>query len=128
MLDSFPISMITGAVLGFLGGLGIGGGSLLVIWLTVVLGMEYPEARNINLLFFLPCAVISCTFRWKQGILKWKDVLPAIIAGSIAAAVASWIGMSIRLNLLKKCFGGLLILTGIRELLYKSKSRKEEPK
>ena len=45
MLESLPIVLIVGTVLGFLSGLGIGGGSLLILWLTIVLGMEQSTAR-----------------------------------------------------------------------------------
>ena len=37
MLESLPVAVIIGTVLGFLSGLGIGGGSLLILWLTAVL-------------------------------------------------------------------------------------------
>lgn len=118
MLDSPSVALLVGTVLGFLTGLGIGGGSLLILWLTVVLGLEPATARSINLLFFLPSALIACLFRWKQGNLPWKRLLPAILSGCIAAAVFSWIASFLDLELLKKLFGGLLILTGIRELFY----------
>ncbi len=121
MLESWPVALAVGTVLGFLSGLGIGGGSLLILWLTMVLGMDHSIARGINLLFFLPAAAIACVFRWKQGCVKIKNVLPAMIAGCIAAAVCSWVGMQMDLELLKKLFGGLLIITGLRELLYKPK-------
>ena len=121
MLESWPVALAVGTVLGFLSGLGIGGGSLLILWLTMVLGMDHSIARGINLLFFLPAAAIACVFRWKQGCVKMKNVLPAMIAGCIAAAVCSWVGMQMDLELLKKLFGGLLIITGLRELLYKPK-------
>ena len=121
MLGSMPVMLAVGTVLGFLAGLGIGGGSLLILWLTMVLGMDHSIARGINLLFFLPAAAIACVFRWKQGCVKIKNVLPAMIAGCIAAAVCSWVGMQMDLELLKKLFGGLLIITGLRELLYKPK-------
>ena len=122
MLESWPVALAVGTVLGFLSGLGIGGGSLLILWLTMVLGMEHGVARGINLLFFLPSAAIACVFRWKQGCVKLKNVLPAMIAGCIAAAACSWVGMQMDLELLKKLFGGLLIVTGLRELLYKPKT------
>ena len=115
------LKLLVGTVLGFLTGLGIGGGSLLILWLTIALGMEQSVARGINLLFFLPSALIACCFRWKQGTLKLRKVLPAIVAGSAAAAVFSWIGLQINADILKKGFGFLLILTGLRELLYKPK-------
>lgn len=124
MLDSFVVSMIVGAVLGFLAGLGIGGGSLLILWLTVVLGMDYSSARGINLLFFLPSALIACVFRWHQGHLPVKRLLPGIAAGCIAAALFSLLGTRMDLEVLKKLFGGLLLITGIRELLYKPKTEK----
>lgn len=123
MLDSFPVALVVGSVLGFLAGLGVGGGSLLILWLTLAVQMDYPQARFINLLFFLPAAVISSLFRWKQGSLDLKKVLPGIFAGCIAAAICTWLGSRIETDLLKKFFGGLLLLTGIRELLYKPKNK-----
>ena len=120
MLNSLPVCLVVGTVLGFLTGLGIGGGSLLMLWLTVVLGQDHAMARSINLLFFLPAALIACCFRWKQGTLDLKAVLPAIIAGCTAAGVSSWLGTLLDTGLMKKLFGGLLIVTGARELLYKS--------
>jgi len=121
MLESMPVILIVGIVLGFLAGLGIGGGSLLILWLTMMLNLDHGVARSINLLFFLPSAAVSCLFRWKQGCIPWKRILPSILSGCIAAGVFSFVGMQIDLSLLKKLFGGLLILTGIRELLYKPK-------
>ncbi len=121
MLTSLPVTLLVGAVLGFLAGLGIGGGSLLILWLTVVLSVDPVTARSINLLFFLPAAVISCFFRWKQGSIRWGKIFPAILAGCIGAAVFSWVGTQLELDFLKKAFGTLLIFTGLRELFYKGK-------
>ena len=123
MLGSFPVSILVGTVLGFLSGLGIGGGSLLILWLTMVLGMEQETARSINLLFFLPAALISCHFRRKQGLLNWKRLLPAIAAGCLGAMTGTWLGNSLDTAVLKKGFGILLIVTGIREVLWKPKKK-----
>lgn len=126
MLDSFPFILILGSLLGFLSGIGIGGGSLLILWLTIVLEMPQSAARGINLLFFLPSALIACLFRWKQGAIHWNRILPAIAAGCVSAAMFSWIGMVADTSLLKRSFGILLILTGLRELLYKPKEKQEQ--
>lgn len=123
MLGSFPFAVLMGTLLGVLSGLGTGGGSLLILWLTLGLGMAQDEARAINLMFFIPSALVACLFRWKQGQLKIKKVLPAIIAGSISAAIFALLGKNMDTSLLQKLFGGLLIFTGIRELLYKPKQR-----
>lgn len=119
MVESVPVVLIAGTVLGFLSGLGVGGGSLLMLWLTLVVGMEYPVARTLNLLFFLPSAVIATLFRWKQSKLPWKKVLPAAAAGCVCAGIFAWVGGHMDITLLKKMFGVLLLFTGIKELLYR---------
>ena len=121
MVESLPVVLIVGTAMGFLTGLGIGGGSLLILWLTMVVGMDSAVSRAINLLFFLPSAVIACFFRWRQGLIPWKKIFPAIAAGTISAALFSWLGVRMDVSLLKKLFGGLLILTGLREIFYKEK-------
>ena len=121
MLDSFPFSLIIGTVLGFLSGLGIGGGSLLILWLTVILGTDPQIARSINLLFFIPSAVIACFIRIKNKTLHIRPLLPAMAAGCAAAAAFSWISTVVDVEILKKLFGAVLIAAGLRELFYKGK-------
>lgn len=121
MLNSLPVMLIIGCLLGFLAGLGVGGGSLLILWLTLVVGLEHSAARAINLMFFIPTAIVASFFRWRQGNLDIKAVLPAIIGGCLAAAVFSLLSKRIDIGLIKKLFGALLLLTGLRELFYKPK-------
>ena len=115
----FAISAVVGALLGFLAGLGVGGGSLLMLWLTLVLGMSHDIARGINLLFFIPTAAISCMFRKQQGTLQLKQLLPAILAAMAAAAAGNMFASFVTLTLIKKAFGILLIFAGLRELFYR---------
>ena len=121
MLETIPFSIIVGIIFGFLSGLGVGGGSLLIIWLTLVIGTEHHLARIINLLFFIPSAIISTLFRRKQGALPFLKFLPAIVGGCIAAGIFSVISKNIDISILRKLFGILLLLTGVRELFYKNK-------
>ena len=123
MLNSFWISVLVGTVLGFLSGMGVGGGTLLILWLTLVLKIESAVAREINFLFFLPAAATACFFRWRQGVLDWKRILPAAAAGCAATVAGTLLSAVVDTALLKKGFGILLLITGIRELLYKPKKR-----
>ena len=123
MLSSLPVVLVIGTLLGFLAGIGVGGGSLLIMWLTLILQMPYPQARILNLLFFLPSALVASLFRWKQGAREIKKILPAILAGLIAAGAFSVLSNHIDVQLLKKAFGVLLLITGIRELLYRPKKK-----
>lgn len=121
MLESLPISIIVGTLLGFLSGLGIGGGSLLIIWLTAVVHTDQLTARGINLLFFIPSAIVACIIRFRQGTLDWKNAIPAMISGCIAAALCSWLSFRIDVAILRKLFGILLLAAGIREVLYRER-------
>lgn len=124
MLDSFPFSMLVGTVLGFLTGLGIGGGSLLMLWLTIVIGMDQTVARVINQMFFIPAAVISMIFRHSQGKLKLKNIYPAMIAGCAAAGLFTLFFASVKSEALQKAFGVILIIAGLRELFYRPRKFK----
>ncbi|MBQ3192437.1 MAG: TSUP family transporter [Oscillospiraceae bacterium] len=122
MVDSWPVAVTVATILGFLSGLGIGGGSLLILWLTMVLGLPHRIARGINLLFFLPAAVIASLLHRKTGAVVPRRILPAIAAGCTAALLGTAISSALNAQLLQKLFGGLLLLTGIRELCYKPKA------
>lgn len=124
MLDSIPFIFIIGTALGLLAGLGVGGGSVLILWLTLVLHMPQQTAKGINLLFFLPAAIISCFIRWRQGKLSFKKVLPAMAAGAVSALIFTWLSDQLPIDLLRAPFGILLLFTGARELFYRPRKAK----
>ena len=122
MLASAPVAVSVGIVLGFLSGLGIGGGSLLMVWLNAVLSWSIQDARAVNLLFFLPSALIACTIRYKKGMLNWKAVLPAIISGCFFAVAGNAVSNWVNTSTLQKLFGVLLILAGTKEIFYRERN------
>lgn len=115
---SFLTSLFVAILMGFLAGMGVGGGSLLMLWLTQVVALEQTQARIINLLFYLPAAVVASILRRKQQIAV-KPATYAIAAGCTAALLFTLVSRAIDVALLKKLLGGLLILTGIREVFYR---------
>ena len=121
MLNSFPAAVAVGTLLGFLSGLGVGGGSLLVVWLTAVLAAEPRLAQGMNLLFFLPAALCACFFHIRRKKLPWSLVLPAAGAGCLTAALGAFLAGRMDTDLLRKFFGGLLLLTGLSELFRRPK-------
>ena len=113
------LKILIGCILGFLSGLGLGGGSLLMLWLTAWEGLSPETARSINLLFFLPSAAISLYLGRKQGRIALKAALTAALAGCAAAAALNIFLPDFGGTWLRKLLGFLFILTGIRELLTK---------
>lgn len=124
MLNSFPISLIAGVILGTLAGMGIGGGTLLILWLTVVLGLPSQTARAINLMFFITAAGTVTLTRLRKGSVPIAKLIPGIVAGCIAAAVMSALRQGLPAQWLRRLFGSLLVITGVRELLYRPKKAK----
>ena len=120
LLFSIPM----GLVFGFLAGLGVGGGSLLILWLSLVDGMGHETARAINLMFFIAAAGSVSIFRWRKGDLQIKTILPTVIGGCIAAGLCSWLGSQIDQHVIQKIFGVLLLITGIWELCYRPRNAK----
>lgn len=127
MLSSTAFSIALGAVLGFLTGLGTGGGSLLLLWLTLVLDMEPQMARAINLMFFIPAAVTASALRLFRGGIPFRKIILPALAGCGSAAAFSLAGSHMNTEHLQTLFGVLLIATGIRELLYRPQ-RLRKPK
>ena len=123
-MAEFFLNIAIGALLGILAGLGTGGGSLLLLWLTQVKDAPPDEARGINLLFFLPGALIASFFRVRGNQIPPKKLISAIVPGCIAAAAASLLGKNLETETLKLLFGILLMAAGIRELLYKPKDQR----
>lgn len=119
MLNGFLPAIFVGIVLGFLTGLGTGGGSLLILWMTLVLDMEPSQARLINLMFFLPAALISSVLRWFRGGIPLKKIWPAALGGCLAAVAFSIGCRQMDTENLKRLFGLLLIFIGLREVFYR---------
>ena len=115
------VNFLVGAALGFLSGLGVGGGSLLLLWMTLVLGADPAQARVMNLMFFLPSALIATAFRWKQAKPDWSHILPAAGAGLLGAVIGNLLSPILPRDLLKKAFGVLFLVSGVREICYRPK-------
>ena len=118
------IELLVGFILGTLAGMGVGGGSLLILWLTLVAETPQETARAINLMFFIAAAVSVSILRWKNGNLDIKSILPGILSGCIAAALISVLSTRIEQEVLQKLFGILLLVTGVREILYRPRKAK----
>ena len=118
------VPILAGLVCGVLSGLGIGGGSLLMLWLTQAAGIELGCARMLNLLYFLPTAGSSLFLHGKNRFIKWAVVWPAALAGIGAALLALWLVPSVDTPWVKKAFGTVLIAAGLRELLGRQNRQK----
>ncbi len=109
------LSAVVGFVCGILSGYGVGGGSLLMVWMTAVLSMPQSMAQSVNLVFFLPTAGLSILFHYKNKMLCKRAILPAALGGVIAAAAGAALACTMDGTLLRKGFGIFLLVVGVLE-------------
>ncbi len=120
--------VLAGLASGIAGAMGLGGGSVLLIYLTVFAGVDQLTAQGINLIFFLPIAAFSVAIYTKRGIIEWKNIFVIMIFGVIGSVFSSWAVSFFDAELIRKVFGGLIILYGLFEAFNSSKTSKNKSK
>ena len=120
-MTGWLIPLAVGAATGVLSGFGVGGGTLLLVYLTAVAGVDQHLAQGINLLYFLPAGLLALPAHIKNGYVEKKALLPCIAAGLTCAALCAWAATGLEADLLRKLFGGFLVLVGISEVFFKGK-------
>lgn len=108
---------------GIFASLGLGGGMILIIYLTLFAGVPQLQAQGLNLVFFIPIAAVSLYFHTKHKMVEWKKIVPVIISGTAFVIIFSLMANSMDNSILKKIFGAFVILAGIKEFF----SKKEKP-
>lgn len=109
------LDVAVGAVTGILSGFGIGGGSLLVLYLTAFGGVEQTVAGGINLLYFIGCAPAALIGHVKHKMILWKTAAWCIVGGVPTAIITSLLVQSMETDLLRRLFGVFLLFIGVKE-------------
>lgn len=94
----------------------MGGGTLLIPILTIFFKFKQQLAQGINLLAFLPCAIVSLIIHCKNKLVNFKIGVPIIITGVVASVFGSILAINIESEMLKKLFGGFLLAIGLIQL------------
>lgn len=118
-MTEWLLPLAVGAATGVLSGFGVGGGTLLLVYMTAFAGLDQHLAQGINLLYFLPAGLMALPAHLKNGYIEKRALLPAIGAGLACAALAAWCATALDVGVLRKCFGGFLVLVGAMELFGK---------
>lgn len=118
------MSAVVGFLTGVLASMGLGGGFILVVWLTIFEDVAQRAAQGINLLFFLPIAFISLIFHLKNHLVNKTLVKKTALGGLLGAVIGTYGAQLIDNGLLRKLFALFLLAFGLRELF----SRKQQSK
>ena len=116
---NWAVATLVATIAAAVASLGLGGGSILLLILTLFYGVDQLLAQGLNLMLFVPIALVALYFHIKGGLVDLKTVLPAILPGLLSAAVGVFLASQFGSGLLSKLFAGMLLLLGLRELFAK---------
>lgn len=108
--------VLFGFLSGILGGMGMGGGTLLIPLLTIFLSVDQKLAQGINLVAFLVMALISLIIHFKNGYIKTRGTFYIIGSGVLFSCLSAFLAGYLPSDILRKCFGGFLCLLAIIEI------------
>ena len=112
---SAVLAVAIGLLTGILSGFGIGGGSLLLLYLTLFEGAGQYQAGGINLLYFLSCAPAALISHRKNGLIEREAVKCCVPAGVVTSVLSALLAARVDTDLLRRAFGVVLLYIGVKE-------------
>ena len=108
--------ILIGLVAGIVSGTGMGGGTVLILLLTALCGIEQHIAQATNLIFFIPTSIVAIITNWKYKLIDKKLAITISVFGALGAALGAITSNKTNVESLKKYFGIFLIGIAIWEI------------
>lgn len=123
------IVILFGLIAGIITGLGMGGGTILILLLSVFLGQDQHVAQATNLIFFIPTSIAAIYTNLKYKNVNLKLALTVSSFGVLGAIIGATISSTINSAILKKFFAVFILIIAIYEIYrlfmeYKKKKNK----
>ena len=115
------MSFVVSCLIGVLGGLGVGSGGLLTVYLGKIEGYGQLEAQTVNLIFFIFCAGASLILRYSRRAINARDVIAVIAGGVCGSFFGSGVAVDADGALLRILFGLLMTVSGVISLIGSAK-------
>ncbi len=103
-----------------LAGMGVGGGGLYIIYLTLIKNVPQLEAQGVNLAFFIVGALSAILLHLSKRNVRIPLVLLVGAFGAVGAFAGSHLAAHLPTEILSKCFGAFLTLCGFRSFFAKN--------
>lgn len=105
-----------GFISGIFSGMGMGGGTVLILLLTIFMNVSQNVAQAINLVFFIPTAITAIIVSIKNKNIRWKECIIIVISGVIGAAISASISSNMNVQVLRRLFGVFLLIIAAYEI------------
>ena len=117
------MNIVIGLLAGIAASMGFGGGFILIIYMTAFAGVDQVTAQGVNLLFFLPVALVSLVIHQRNRLIEWKTLLYLVPAGILGVLAGTWTASNVNVDILQKLFASLLIFVGVKEIFHKNSEK-----
>jgi uncharacterized membrane protein YfcA len=109
--------LIAGMAGGVLAGMGMGGGTLTIPLLVLLLGVEQSLAQSVNLVAFLPTGTVALGVHLKNKFVSFDKVLYLLLPALVTTVLSSIFATNLGGEVLTKLFGGFLTATALGSFL-----------
>ncbi len=108
--------VLIGFFAGIIGGMGMGGGTILIPALVIFASINPKIAQSVNLLSSIPMTIFALFIHIRRNNVERSIVFPLAITGVIGAIIGSFVANYISAEILRKLFGCFLLIVGILEI------------
>lgn len=115
--------VVAGALSGVLGGMGMGGGTILIPLLSIFYSVGQHTAQGANLVSFIPMSIVALIIHFRNRLVKVKGLTKILIPGLIACLIGCFVSKQINGEILKRLFGGFLIALSIVQVVMNFKQK-----
>ena len=128
-MDFLWFSLI-GILSGVFAGMGMGGGTFLIPLLTILMGVSQQVAQGVNLVVFIPLAIMVLIIYHKKKLLNIKNIWWLLVPAVIVSGAGSLLAIKIQGKILQIIFGvflvGVGLFMGISTIIGKKKKKKQK--
>ncbi len=121
---NYIVPIIAGFLSGLISSMGFGGGGIMIIYLVIFTNTPQITAQGINLIFFIPCAILATIIYVIKKQVNVKFIIPVIAGGVSGAIIASNFLSFLKSEQLSYMFGIFLISIGLYSIFNLIKTRK----
>ncbi|MGL5316531.1 MAG: sulfite exporter TauE/SafE family protein [Peptostreptococcaceae bacterium] len=107
---------IIGFFAGIIGGMGMGGGTILIPALILFASVDPKIAQSVNLLSSIPMTIIALIIHIRNKNVVFNLVIPIALFGVMGAIFGSFVANYLSSEVLRKVFGVFLLIVGIIEI------------
>lgn len=110
------MEILIGIISGIVTAIGSGGGTILILLLTMFLGIPQHVAQATNLIFFVPTSITAIVMNIKNKNINFKVGNIIILFGVIGAIIGAIVSSKIQVQSLRKLFGIFLLFVSLHEI------------